>query len=291
MSNPSTERCVLCRARRSSSAERAIVRSNVRRFVDERFAVWRCGSCGSIHADGAVDVASYYGGYPMHRIDLDWRVRAVYHRLLGRLVRAGVRAEHRILDYGCGSGAFISFLQKVGYRNAVGYDPHHTAFAKESLLSEKYDCVLAQDVLEHGENPWTLLEILRGLSTSGGLLAIGTPNASAIDLGRPESYVHTLHQPYHRHILSKTGLLNLGAPFAWKLLAYHPQSYIDTRVPFINGRFLLHYLRSRDDTFDAAFEPVEPSLRLLSPRGLFWGLWGSFLARETDVMVVYRATR
>jgi hypothetical protein len=129
---------------------------------------------------------------------------------------------------------------------------------------------------------------LHTLLAPGGLLAIGTPNASAIDLRNPEKYVHTLHQPYHRHILSKTALLRLGISFAWSLLRYHGSSYVNTRIPFINVRFLLHYLTCRDRTFDAAFEPVQPSLRMISPRGLFLGFFGSLFAPETDVMVMYR---
>ena len=283
------ELCVVCRAPRASDAERALVRSNVRRFVSESFAVWRCRSCGSIHADQRIDLASYYRAYPMHSVDLDWRARAVYRVQLRRLTRAGFRREHSLLDYGCGSGAFVQFLRKAGYRNCVGYDPFNPAFAKESLLGEKYDCVLSQDVLEHVEDPWPLLGVLRRLLAPGGLLAIGTPNASAIDLARPEAYVHTLHQPYHRHIISKAALLDLGDSFDLSLLHYHPRSYINAALPFINHRFLIHYLRCQDNTFDAAFEPVKPSFRLLSPRSIFWGFLGSLFAPETDVMALYRA--
>jgi 2-polyprenyl-3-methyl-5-hydroxy-6-metoxy-1,4-benzoquinol methylase len=283
------ELCVVCRARRTLGAEHALVRSNVRRFTSERFAVWRCGSCASIHADQEIDLAPYYRAYPMHSVDLDWRARAAYRVQLRRLVSAGFRRDHSLLDYGCGSGAFVQFLWKAGYRHSVGYDSYNPAFAEERLLGGQYDCVLSQDVLEHVEDPWTLLGVLRRLLAPGGLLAIGTPNASAIDLTRPEAYVHTLHQPYHRHIFSKTALLEIGASFGLSLLRYHPRSYINSAIPFINHRFLIHYLRCQDNTFDAAFEPVRPSLRLLSPFGLFWGLLGSLIAPDTDVMALYRA--
>jgi SAM-dependent methyltransferase len=283
------ELCVVCRARRAPGSERAQVRSNVRRFANERFAVWRCCNCGSIHADQRVDLVPYYRAYPMHSVDLDWRARAVYRIQLRRLVRAGFRSEHSLLDYGCGSGTFVQFLQKAGYQHCVGYDPYNPAFAEESLLEKRYDCVLSQDVLEHVDDPWQLVGLLRRLLAPGGLLAIGTPNASAIDLMRPEAHVHTLHQPYHRHILSKTALLELGASFDISLLRYHPRSYINTLLPFVNHRFLIHYLRCQDNTFDAAFEPVKPSLGLLSPVGAFWGLFGSLLAPKTDVMALYRA--
>ena len=286
---PGTEKCVVCQARRTPRAERALVRSNVRRFTRERFALWRCGSCASIHADQAIDLGPYYRAYPMHSVDLDWRARAAYRVQLRRLVNAGFRRDHSLLDYGCGSGAFVQFLQKSGYRHCVGYDSYNPAFAEESLLGGQYDCVLSQDVLEHVEDPWPLLAVLRRLMAPCGLLAIGTPNASAIDLTRPEAYVHTLHQPYHRHIFSRTALLAVGSTVDLSLLHYYSHSYINSAIPFINHRFLIHYLRCQDNTFDAAFEPVRPSLRLISPLGLFWGLFGSRLAPETDGMALYRA--
>jgi 2-polyprenyl-3-methyl-5-hydroxy-6-metoxy-1,4-benzoquinol methylase len=284
------ELCAICQVPRSPNAERATVRSNVRRFASERFVVWRCSNCQSIHAEGTTDLSAYYAAYPMHAVELDWRARAVYRAQLRRLVRAGFHREHSLLDYGCGSGAFLRFLRNAGYGHCVGYDAYNPEFADESLITRRrYDCLIAQDVLEHAVHPWPLLRVLRDLLAPGGLLAIGTPNASAIDLARPESYLHTLHQPYHRHIVSKTALLELGRALGLSLLRYYPRSYINTAVPFINHRFLLYYLRSRDDTFDAAFEQVKPSLRLLSPQALFFGLFGAGLAPETDVMAVYRA--
>jgi 2-polyprenyl-3-methyl-5-hydroxy-6-metoxy-1,4-benzoquinol methylase len=287
---PAAELCVICRARRTDDAERAVVRSNVRRFAHEKFAVWRCRQCGSIHAAEQVDVAAYYRAYPMHSVDLDWRARAVYRVQLRRLVRAGFRREHSLLDYGCGSGAFVEFLRKAGYPHCVGYDSYNPAFAEERVLEKSYDCVLSQDVLEHVEDPRSLFAVLRRLLAPDGLLAIGTPNASAIDLSRPEAFLHTLHQPYHRHILSKAALVGLGADSALSRLRYYPHSYINTALPFINHRFLIHYLRCQDNTFDAAFEPVRPSLRLLSPFGILWGLLGSLIAPKTDGMALYRAT-
>jgi 2-polyprenyl-3-methyl-5-hydroxy-6-metoxy-1,4-benzoquinol methylase len=274
---------------RSADVEQAIVCSNVRRFVREQFPVWRCASCGSIHADREVDLAAYYRAYPMHAVGLDWRARAVYGLQLRRLVQAGFRREHSLLDHGCGSGAFIDFLRGAGYQNVVGYDAYNPRFADDRTLGHRYECVIAQDVLEHAEDPWQLLTVLRNAVAPKGLIALGTPNASAIDLKRPAVFVHTLHQPYHRHIASRRALLDLGRPLGWSLLEYLRTSYINTRTPFINLPFLFHYLRCRDNTFDAALEPVQPSLRLLSPRSLFLGFFGSLLAPETDVMVMYRA--
>src|ERR1044071_6723917 len=114
--------CVVCGAPRTAESETADVRSNVRAFRDELFAVWRCGSCRSIHARDEVDLDHYYRGYPVFAAALDWKLDVVYGNLLRRLQRAGLKPEHRILDYGCGKGLLVKFLHKRGYAQTAGWD-------------------------------------------------------------------------------------------------------------------------------------------------------------------------
>ena len=45
---------------RISRAETAVVRPNIRRLQNERFNVWRCPRCRSIHAADEVDLDAYY---------------------------------------------------------------------------------------------------------------------------------------------------------------------------------------------------------------------------------------
>src|SRR5688500_16944675 len=86
--------------------ETAIVRPNIRRLQNERFRVWRCPRCRSIHAEEDVDLDFYYRDYPFLSLQMDWRVRAMYANQLARLKAAGLRRDMRILDYGCGAGKF-----------------------------------------------------------------------------------------------------------------------------------------------------------------------------------------
>ena len=108
---------------------------------------------------------------------------------------------------------------------------------------------------------------------------IGTPNAEAIDLQDPEPRVHTLHQPYHRHILSKRALQALGKELGWELLRYYPTMYANTLMPGANTAFVEHYF-GYDNNCDLAVEPLSfgnwklyvtddarpPALRLLLGR-------------------------
>jgi 2-polyprenyl-3-methyl-5-hydroxy-6-metoxy-1,4-benzoquinol methylase len=270
-------------------AESAEVSCNVRAFAGERFRLWRCACCRSIHATDEVELDRYYANYPFLQLPLDWRLRAAYEQQLRRLRAAGLRPEHRLLDYGCGSGAFVRFLRSRGYPRSCGFDAYHPEFRTEAVLGERYDCVLSQDVLEHVADPQALLDRFHRLARPGGLVAIGTPNAAAIDLARAEEYRHTLHAPYHRHIFSRGALVAAGTRRGWFLVEYHTTQYANTLVPFLNTRFYLFFMRTQDDTLDGLLEPARlgPCLRRL-PEALYWGFCGAYAAEETDIMAVFR---
>jgi len=286
----STLRCVVCGASGAgAAAERGQVPSNVRAFADMSFRLWRCGTCDSIHAADDVDLDHFYAQYPFHELGLDWRLRVLYAEQRRRLEAAGLGHEQRVLDYGCGSGAFLRYLASVGYRSTFGFDGYNPRYRELAVLSERYDCVLAQDVLEHVAEPQHLLDQLASLTRSGGLIAIGTPNASAIDLTRASDYRHTLHAPYHRHIFSRAALLEAGCRRGWSLVHCYSTQYANTAVPFLNSPFYLFFMRAQDDTLDCLFEPprLRPLLRRL-PETLYWGLSGAYSAEATDIMVVFR---
>lgn len=285
-------RCNVCGAAATEPIERGEARSNVRKFSSERFGVWRCAACKSIHASEEVDLAHYYADYPFHKlasIKADWMLRAMYRNLLMRLRKADVDEESSVLDFGCGSGQFLSFLREGGFSELAGFDEYSENYADRTALAQQYDCVMTQDVIEHVPEPLALVKTLHDLTKPGGVIVIGTPNAEAIDLANTEPRVHTLHQPYHRHILSKQALVTLGKELGWKVRAYYPSMYANTRIPFVNSAFVAHYFKCCDNNCDLAVEPIKTdNWKLYSPATLAHALFGSFYAPECDVMAIFQ---
>ncbi len=281
--------CAVCGQSTQEGAERASVRSNVRAFRSECFSVWRCRACASLHASEPVQLARYYERYPFHALPPDFRLRALYANQLRRLRGAGLERDHRVLDFGCGEGAFVRFLRGSGYSRSEGYDPYSASFADGAALKRRYDCVVSQDCLEHVDSPLALLAQFDALTAPRGAIVIGTPDASAIDLSEPEAYAHTLHLPYHRHILSRGALIAAGERLGWRLERVYSTMYANTRLPCLNERFYRFYLTLTDDTLDALIEPVRIGKLLARlPLALFYGLFGSFLSRSTDITLVFR---
>ena len=284
-------RCVVCGAERTPECETAEVRSNVRAFRDERFAVWRCAQCRSIHARDEVDLDHYYRGYPVFAAELDWKLDVVYGNLLRRLQRAGLQREHRILDYGCGRGLLVQYLRKRGYASTFGWDRYGEGYSDESVLRQRYDCIVSQDVIEHVADPNALLAQLDGMADPGAIISIGTPDAAALDLKDPEDFVHALHLPFHRHILAADALKDAGRARGWEVEHYYDTMYNNTLFPTMNPRFVLHYVRARDDVFDLVAEPVKLTAKMFSPLTPFFALFGYFFDRHTDIQVVFRKPR
>jgi 2-polyprenyl-3-methyl-5-hydroxy-6-metoxy-1,4-benzoquinol methylase len=282
--------CAVCEGETpSGTIEQASVPSNVRRFSNQEFTYWRCSHCQSVHARDEVDLAPYYAQYPFHDLPSDWRFNALHTRQLARLRRAGLKRSHKILDYGCGSGQFVRFLHAKGYSKARGFDDYRDEYRNRSVLDERYDCIISQDVIEHVPSPHLLLDEIGRATEERAIIAIGTPNAAAIDLARPREFVHALHAPYHRHILSRDALIGVGKRHGLALSRFYSTMYTNTAVPFLNEAFYRYYGKILDDTLDVATEPVHVGALLCRlPLTLFWGLLGGFLSRHTDVMAVFQ---
>jgi SAM-dependent methyltransferase len=171
------------------------------------FHVEQCPSCQLLYTNprpNTLKIRDYYKSeaYLSHtekgRSVLDRVYRAVRQRMLEkkiRLLRRYVSQGSEVMDIGCGTGAFLEALQKVGYR-ARGIEPQdgareiarkknlEVAGDMESLnaLPDKcLDGITMWHVLEHMHDLTSSLESIQRVLLPGGVLVIAVPIHSSYD--------------------------------------------------------------------------------------------------------------
>jgi SAM-dependent methyltransferase len=263
------------------------VRGNTARFKGRTFPLWKCTRCGSIHSLDPVDFRDIYADYPLNRRRLDVFARGTLRRLLARLERAGLARSHAILDVGCGNGIFVDYLRERGYADATGFDPYVERFAALPA-GRRYDCVVANDVVEHVDDPRARVREWTGLVAPGGLLYIGTADAEPVDMADLEPHVMRLHQPFHRVTITEPTLHALARESGLAEVASYRRSYMDTPRPFSNYRFLDEFNRALGHDMDRALDPAAGGIVLRRPVLLFYALFGYLLPVAFEPAVVLR---
>ena len=133
-------------------------------------------------------------------------------------------ARGRLLDVGCGNGAFLARMHSLGW-SVSGIEPDERAadlarkrlfpdvtivnasFETSSFGEATFDVVTSNQVIEHVEDPICFLGTIKRLLVPGGTLVVTTPNGS--------SQGHTifgrnwfgLDPPRHLHIFSTNSLV------------------------------------------------------------------------------------
>ena len=131
----------------------------------------------------------------------------------------------RLLDVGCGSGAFLVQMAALGWRaQGIDPDPAAVASAREAGLSVTqgtladldldehagaFDAVTLSHVIEHLHDPAEDLRRVHRLLRPGGLLWIATPNLEALGLRRFGRDWLGLDPPRHLVLFTRASLERL----------------------------------------------------------------------------------
>lgn len=172
-------------------------------------ACWRCGLVFTHPQPAPETLEAYYqpdGGWREFRPDPKGTDAQTRHKgpgglavldVLDRYVPPGTR---RVLDFGCGVGAWLNVLQDRGWET-YGIEPSSdAAFVRHQRLHEipsdgSFDLLVMYHVLEHLPRP---LETLRQLSAAmrvGGYCFVSVPRLDAVASHRKLTYC--LHPTHH----------------------------------------------------------------------------------------------
>jgi SAM-dependent methyltransferase len=285
--------CPFCSGQAGSAEqakEFASVPAVVREYQTEHFTVWRCRCCDSLHCLEPVNLSRFYKVYPFAKHQLDLVTRTALGNRARQLLRQGVQKTDAILDFGCGNGLFVTFLRKMGFSDVTGYDLYSNEYSDTAVLNNEYEVVLAQDVIEHADDPAQMLQAMVNCLKPQGLICLGTPMAERIDIKKWRSFNMSIHQPYHRHIFSARALVALARRFGLKEVKIFDRHFSETKVPLVNLFFMHKYVEYSGNVINVGFERPRLKGFLLYPQLIFYAFFGFFLSRRCEMMAYFRFT-
>jgi len=279
-------RCCAYETTHPDPRELGIARGNTKRFINNLFRIWRCPKCQAIHAVDSVDFSDIYSDYPLNQRRMDVFARGTFRNLLHRLIKAGLKKHHSIIDYGCGNGLLVSFLREQGYSQVCGYDPYISQFSERPR--SLFDCIIANDVIEHCPDPRDMVRDCTAQLKPGGLLYIGTADAEGVSMDALEPHIMRLHLPFHRVILTERGLHSVATDTGLQMVCAYRRSYMDTLMPFANYRFLDEFNKALGHNMDLALDPSSSKIVLHHPKLFFFALFGYFCPSAYEPAVVLK---
>lgn len=263
-----------------------------------QWALWRCAACRSAYLDPRptpdtiqLAYATYFthseaGGEPRRPASLrGWLVENYRWGRMGRRAPASVLADllirlrprlrrsadyglrylppvrrggNRLLDVGCGNGAFLATARGFGW-NAAGCDFDAAAVERARTLGfevshggpeaiddgEGFDYVTLSHVIEHVHSPVEFLRGIRRLMKPSARIFIDTPNAGALGFERFGRYWRGLEAPRHLALFTWDGLESALAEAGFGDLVRHPQPQV------------CHAIWSKSARMRAGFSPYD----------------------------------
>jgi SAM-dependent methyltransferase len=159
--------------------------------------LYRCGDCGTVQQPAYPQGAELHDLYremsDEHYLDQEEGRRRTARGLLDLLGAHVPRG--RLLEVGCGHGLLLDEARRRGYevhglelsvdaaryaRETLGLEVRENTLEAPEVRGELYDAVLLVDVIEHVENPVSMIECSCALLAPGGALMIVTPDPSAL---------------------------------------------------------------------------------------------------------------
>ena len=166
-------------------------------------------------------------------------------RLLGRMVSVSVPYVEggKILDVGCGSGAYLDLMQQVGWVT-YGVEPSktgaerarasgHDVFCGELIDAgyslELFDVILMHHVLEHVPSPEAVLRECYRIVKKGGLIVVSVPNFGCYDRVTFAEHWDPLDVPRHLYHFSVSTLRHALERAGFKVTRFRYRTWFTSR--------------------------------------------------------------
>jgi 2-polyprenyl-3-methyl-5-hydroxy-6-metoxy-1,4-benzoquinol methylase len=224
-------RCAICKSENFSD----FIECTDHFVTGEKFNISTCNVCGFCFTNPRPlysDSAQYYESekYISHSKTKQGLTNRVFHQArkytIGFKRKTVLRysSSDTMLDYGCGTGEFLSSMKKAGF-SCIGVEPNESARAyarttydlnvlKENELPSVPDaslgCISLWHVLEHVYPLEERLEDFYSKLLTGGILIVALPNMLSLDARKYKSFWAAYDVPRHIYHFTPETIVQLA---------------------------------------------------------------------------------
>lgn len=253
---------------------------------EKTFPVFHCNICSARFTQdipGETEIGAYYqsSNYISHSDTREGLINKLYHlvrnitlknkRKLIEKLNPGAKVT--ILDYGCGTGAFLREMQQAGWK-ITGLEPDikarelagklngSTVFSPDyisSIPDQQFDCITLWHVLEHVHQLHPTLKQLNRVMKPGAGIFIAVPNYTSNDAMSYGPAWAAWDVPRHLYHFSPASMKKLLAANGFKLTTIKPMWFDSFYVSMLSEK----YLRGKNNHVRAFFTGLRSNLRAL----------------------------
>lgn len=228
-------------------------------FSKESFALVKCSKCELVFTNPRPDkekIKDYYKSdtYISHTnaannlINILYKIVRSFTLRSKYLLISKYKKRKRILDFGCGTGHFINYMNKKGW-NTSGYEPYIDPninsdknikifkSIKEIEDAEKFDVITAWHVLEHVHDLKDTLKLLRKRLKKGGVLFIAVPNLNSMDANLYKDLWAAYDVPRHLYHFSQRSFKKLAEQVKLNHIKTYPMKFDAYYVSLLSEKY------------------------------------------------------
>ncbi len=158
----------------------------------QKFYLKKCKNCNFIFSSKIPNIEMInecYSGYDRSVVLSDNSIKNIEKIIRRQIKKYNINT---ILDIGCGNGEFLDIykkFEKETYFTEFGEDLIYKLKQKHKFIEggmnpiteKKFDLVILSEVIEHTNDPTSLIKSISNLQNQGGLIYITTPNYNSLE--------------------------------------------------------------------------------------------------------------
>ena len=230
---------------------------------DENFNIVSCKDCNFKFTNPRPDnsvLGNYYKAesYVSHTNSKKGIVNKLYHAVRNYTLKSKIKmvsgfvSRGTILDYGCGTGMFLSAIKKAGWET-YGMEPDNDAIKiasengnnvfsdKENVVAsigdKKFNAITLWHVLEHVTDMSETLAFFKNQLSKEGVLIIAVPNHVSFDAHYYKEHWAAYDVPRHLHHFELKSMKALVEQAGFKLQETKPMRFDSFYVSMLSEKY------------------------------------------------------